>query len=431
VEGRLVALSSTTIAAPVTTTAAGVIEVRSSPVGGNVTLTVSNGFTNTGTIELIANTAGYTTTLGVTTGTLVNAAGAVIRSLPGTGDGARTLAAAVDNRGSFDLQFPLTVNRAGAAHLNSGTIALTSQNLTYALGANGSLVNTGTITLAAGRTLTVSGGTGATLNLSGGTLTGDDATLSTSDLSLTLTPTSARTRFDFNTGTTLAAAYTVPATDSLRLIGGTLNGPGLAVEGRLVALSSTTIAAPVTTTAASVIEVRSSPVGGNVTLTMATGFTNAGTIELIANVAAYTTTIAVTTGTLVNGATGVIRSLAGTGGGGRTILAAVDNQGTIAVTPGSASSLTINGSLLTSGALNVDIGGPSAGSAYDVINVTGPVTLGGTLNINLFNAFTPSAGQSFTVVSGASRTGTFASIPATPGIAGATYTATGVTLNGG
>src|SRR5688572_33363175 len=55
------------------TTAAGSF-LRLGAIPGTTTLTVANGFTNHGLIELTNNTAGYSSTLAVTAGTLVNAA---------------------------------------------------------------------------------------------------------------------------------------------------------------------------------------------------------------------------------------------------------------------------------------------------------------------------------------------------------------------
>ena len=89
----------------------------------------------------------------------------------------------------------------------------------------------------------------------------------------------------------------------------------------------------------------------------------------------------------------------------------MDNQGTLDLFPSAAGTLTINGSLTSSGIINMELGGTTAGSTYDVLNVTsGPATIsGGTLNVTLINGFTPSNGQNFTILtSSAPRSGTFA-----------------------
>lgn len=60
------------------------------------------------------------------------------------------------------------------------------------------------------------------------------------------------------------------------------------------------------------------------------------------------------------------------------------------------------------GILDVQIGGTKAGTNYSHLSVTGPVTVGGTVNISLINKFTPVIGQTFTVLNAPSGiTGTF------------------------
>src|SRR5690606_3961953 len=157
---------------------------------GNVTLAVADGFTNLGLIELTAQNLSYTTTFAVANGTLVNAPDGVIRTITGS-SGSRVLAAELDNDGTLDIQYPLPISRVGAAHVHRSSLALTAANLTVTQsGTTPSFTNLGAITLAAGRTMTVTGGT---LDLAGGTLVGDTATLSTNNLSLVMTPTSVRT----------------------------------------------------------------------------------------------------------------------------------------------------------------------------------------------------------------------------------------------
>ena len=122
---------------------------------------------------------------------------------------------------------------------------------------------------------------------------------------------------------------------------------------------------------------------------------------------AYGATLAVPLGnTLTNAAGATITSLVGAGGS-RTIDTTLDNQGTLIVAPGAAHSLQITGSLVTSGVVNLEIGGLTAATLYDRLAATGAVTLGGTLNIGLINAFVPAIGDTFTVTTYGSRTGSF------------------------
>jgi hypothetical protein len=66
-----------------------------------------------------------------------------------------------------------------------------------------------------------------------------------------------------------------------------------------------------------------------------------------------------------------------------------------------------------SGILNIDLGGYSAGTNFDLITVSaggagGTATVGGTLNVALTNGFIPTNGATFTFLKAASRVGAFA-----------------------
>ncbi len=56
---------------------------------------------------------------------------------------------------------------------------------------------------------------------------------------------------------------------------------------------------------------------------------------------------------------------------------------------------------------NIEIGGLTAGTDHDRATVTGSFTANGTLNISVINNFTPQLGQTFTILTFASRTGEF------------------------
>jgi hypothetical protein len=68
---------------------------------------------------------------------------------------------------------------------------------------------------------------------------------------------------------------------------------------------------------------------------------------------------------------------------------------------------------LATGIMDVQIGGTTAGTQYSQLTVTGPVKLAGTLNIKLINKFKPEVGQTFTVLTSPSVTGTFANVNGT------------------
>jgi hypothetical protein len=97
-------------------------------------------------------------------------------------------------------------------------------------------------------------------------------------------------------------------------------------------------------------------------------------------------------------------------GGPRTLTAQLDNQGSITVPggPGYSGTLNIAGGLTTTGTLNMEIGGTTPGTGYSRVVVAGPTTLGGSLNFSLINAFAPTPGSTFDVLTSSSLTGTLA-----------------------
>jgi T5SS/PEP-CTERM-associated repeat protein len=115
-------------------------------------------------------------------------------------------------------------------------------------------------------------------------------------------------------------------------------------------------------------------------------------------------------GTHVFGNNLVIASNAFLTGNG-TIIAGVTNSGTIAA-GASAGSITITGPLVLSNSSNLhfELGGTTAGSQYDRLNISNAVTYAGTVNVQLINAFTPSGGQVFQLINAPSRLGAFSSV---------------------
>jgi hypothetical protein len=145
----------------------------------------------------------------------------------------------------------------------------------------------------------------------------------------------------------------------------------------------------------------------------------AGTLTL-AGVNTYSGATTVSAGTLLVNSPGSIVSpvtvqSGGTLGGTGTIsnTVSVNSGGTIA--PGTSPGILNTGSLtLTAGGtLAVEINGATAGTQYDQVNVAGGVALGNaTLNVVL--GFTPSAGQTFTIIANDlsdAVVGTFSGLP--------------------
>lgn len=88
-------------------------------------------------------------------------------------------------------------------------------------------------------------------------------------------------------------------------------------------------------------------------------------------------------------------------------------------TPGlsAVGELSVNKWDNTNGALNIEINATGTGGTdYDLLTSTGPVLLGGTLNVSLLGGFVPSIGNTFTILSATSVTGNFSTqnLPSLP-----------------
>ncbi len=347
--------SNSTITGAFTTVGGSLVRVTAM-TSSNSTLTVSNGFTNHGTIELTkAGDAIGTAILVVTTGTLVNAPDGTISTVVGSGGG-RTLAAQLDNQGTVSISQPLVMNASSADHTNSGTINVTGANLTLTQsGTTPSFTNTGTVTVAAGRTWAISTGSftqAAAATLDGGgtmTLTGVNPAVFGSAFSLgalSLNTTIASFATDITTETlalsltastvngpgtlTNAAARTLPLSSANTINTAVINAGTLAVGAVATPpiSSSSTITGAFTSVAGSLVRVTATTSASS-RLTVATGFTNHGTIELTKvgdNIGAAFLTV--TTGALINAPDGTISTVVGSGGG-RVLEAQLDNQGTV------------------------------------------------------------------------------------------------------
>ena len=73
------------------------------------------------------------------------------------GGGRRTLALQLDNQSTLRIDGPAFLDKPLAAHRNSGSVTLNNDLTINQSGSGASLRNLGTITIAAGRTLTING----------------------------------------------------------------------------------------------------------------------------------------------------------------------------------------------------------------------------------------------------------------------------------
>lgn len=94
--------------------------------------------------------------------------------------------------------------------------------------------------------------------------------------------------------------------------------------------------------------------------------------------------------------------------GSGTIEANLTNAGTLS--PGSSpGTITIDGNFTqeSTGTLAIELGGTTSGTQYDQLVVTGEAAFDGTLDVSLIDEFSPSLGESFTILTYTSHTGTF------------------------
>ncbi len=114
-------------------------------------------------------------------------------------------------------------------------------------------------------------------------------------------------------------------------------------------------------------------------------------------------------GTLLNNAT-----LKGVGTLARS--GTFNNSSTGVIAPGlSPGKFNVSGSLdLGNGTYNCEINGPGQGTTYDWLAVTGAATLSNASLVVNWGAFTPVAGQVYTVMTFTSRTGNFSSVTIPP-----------------
>jgi hypothetical protein len=157
---------------------------------------------------------------------------------------------------------------------------------------------------------------------------------------------------------------------------------------------------------------------GNSGITRFAGVTvdNTGIVEVLGATLSFSGGYTQTAGvTRLNGGTlGSETALMIDGGlleGIGTVEASVASDGDLG--PGlSAGALRITGThtQTSGGTLTVEIGGPTAGTEFDQLNIDGAATLSGTLDVRLLDGFVPTLGQSFEIMTFASRTGTFSTV---------------------
>jgi hypothetical protein len=115
----------------------------------------------------------------------------------------------------------------------------------------------------------------------------------------------------------------------------------------------------------------------------------------------------------VTASAGVTIQAGATVSGSATITGPVTNAGTLVVGwAGLPGMITIigNNTQTSTGILDMEIDGLTAGTQFDQLNISGQATLGGTLNVSVGNGFTPTPGDLFPLLTFATSTGTFSTI---------------------
>jgi hypothetical protein len=173
--------------------------------------------------------------------------------------------------------------------------------------------------------------------------------------------------------------------------------------------------------------------GTNASYFAGTFLTNAGTFNVQAGTVRFGSAFVQTAGSAnlkSNFLTdSILRVESGSVTGAGTLSGTLYNNG--ALNPGASPGLITGTSFTNSAAatLNMELGGTSGGTNYDQIRLTGSAVLNGTLNVSFVNGFTPTLSNSFTLLTFANRSGTFANIVTPPDFEFTpTYTTTNLIL---
>jgi hypothetical protein len=334
-QGLLVAHGADAVNGTLNTNPGSTLRIEGDGLSGGAVVTVVNGFTNSGNIELTNVSASQGATLTVNNGTLINAVNDTIKVLTGLGAGAtaRTITAQLDNRGVITIGTTLVLNKTSAAHLNSGKIDASGGDLTLSQsGTTPSFTNTGDLPIGSGHRIAMTGGT---FSFNAGTIGGPGSSFSaigTNTINLGIGLSTASVSLDLSNSTVNGPGTLTNAAGSTLLTRTcTFNAP-FDNFGTLVTHATDNVNGSLATHAGSTLRIEGDGISGSGGLTLASGFTNNGNIELTNISAGQGATVSVTSGTLVNAPNDSIKVLPGLGAGAtaRTIAAQLDNQGVVA-----------------------------------------------------------------------------------------------------
>ena len=415
-----------TVGGPITTAVGSAIVLNL----GN--LAASSGFTNLGSITFdnTDTTQGLDSTLTVASGTLTNAAGATITAEGVAGQSkADQISGALANAGTVDVTAPkgLTVN---GTVTNTGTVDVAAGGLT--VNGTGTSTNTGTVTVASGVTVAFAGN--STIDLNGGSIGGVGATLSVNGtLNLGIDLTDATTALDLSLATVNGpGTLTNAAGQTLTLQADTIDAP-LLNQGTIDAVRgyADTIGGSFTTTAGSALDVNLAELTvssgftnlGSITLDNTDTTENVDsslsvTSGVLTNAAGATITAQGLTGQLDADVIAAPLNNAGTvtvtAPKGLTVNGPVTNTGTVNVPAGvtatfngefsqSGGTLGSGGTVALDGGFAASLGGPT-------VQVDGTLAAASTLTLSVAAGITVSAGKTYPVLEYTSLVGSFSSV---------------------
>lgn len=403
--------------------------------GGGRTV-LSPGATLSADIPSLATLSGRTLENGGTirltgSGSLALNNGAVITNRPGAvfnfeNEGAFGLGGLVpngrlDNAGTFRKSAGTGTSTvvSGLGFDNSGTVEIQ----TGTLSCNGAFTNDGVVNLSAGTTNRLAAGGSATGTFSA--------------------PASALAEWTGGTYTLNAGAQ-LNGTGLYRLNGGALTvNPNLIVENLDLIQSSSSLSGPGAVTVAGAMNWTAGTMSGSgrtiisagvlLNLALSTSATLARTLENGGTVLWTGAVFGVNSGGVITNRAGALfraESEAANGLGGVPANGRFDNAGTFRKSAGVGTTTVASGMKFTnyntvdigSGILaanggyvsssnarfNCALGGTAAGAGYGQLQVAGAVTLNGALSVEFINGFVPKPTDTFTVLTGGTREGTFA-----------------------
>jgi hypothetical protein len=406
-----------------------VITTSKSNVKGNFgTINVSGTMTNHGTITLgTSETDTY--------GTLVNTGAITV----GTGSSLTLSSAATDTNsgtiglsGTLDISQTTTLSGTGSITLTGGAInglgsgqTFTNSSTIQGSGSISDLSFTNKGTIAANQAAPPHGAFSAFINMGDDVVTNEGKfEVSTSNtLQIGTSAGGALTNFS---GTTLTGGtYNITGTLQFGASGSTIatNAANITLNatGQIIDFGNNNMLSGFNYNASAGVFTLAS--GASLT-TGGGSFTNAGSFTISKGTTFtvggssfnFTQTGGSSTvdGTLTSTSLGTLAVNGGTLDGGGTLGYNVVDDST--VTPGDSAAKT--GKLAVSdtytqgstGALDIEINGTTAGTKYDQLKVTQGATLGGTLNIALGSGFTPTVGQTFTILTASSVSNQFATV---------------------